>query len=59
MKREWNCVNLNREEADLFRKFLRDAEIAYEPSEMGEFIHFEVFVNEQERTRCDAFLSGF
>lgn len=56
-KKQWNCVNLEADKANGFRKFLGDSGIKYESSEFGNLIHFEVMVGSKEREMCDSYLS--
>lgn len=61
MKRKWMGVNLKKEDAPSFKRFLFEEGISYEPSEMGNrgnLIHFEVFVNPEEMGICNDFIEG-
>ena len=57
MNRNWNSVNLTKQDAYSFRTFLSNNKIRFETSENGNLIHFEVLVNDEERKVCDDFLS--
>lgn len=55
-KRKWMGVNLKKEDAPSFKRFLFEEGINYEPSERGNLIHFEVFVNPEEMGICNDFI---
>ena len=46
--KKWVNVELNREEADVFRAELLSRHIKYEASGCGKLIHFEVLADEEE-----------
>lgn len=48
MLRQWYSIELPREKADLFGKFLKNRKIKFEPSEAYNLIHFECYVTEAE-----------
>lgn len=56
MEKKWLSINLDRAKADALRAFLKMAHIKYEASENWNLIHFEVFVDNDERKRCNEFL---
>lgn len=56
MEKKWLSINLDRVKADALRAFLKMAHIKYEASENWNLIHFEIFVDNDERKRCDEFL---
>lgn len=58
MQKDWKSVNLIKDDADLFRKFLISNEIRFETSGNGSLVHFEVLVDGIEQTACDEFLSN-
>lgn len=53
---QWKNVELNRRDAEEFKKFLRRREIEYEASECYNLIHFEVYLTDEEAEECDKFL---
>ena len=53
----WGNVELLKgKEADSFIRFLKENKIYYEASGAWNYIHFEVRVNEEEKTKCEVFL---
>ena len=56
MSRTWNSVELNRENAEKLRAFLKTEGIRYSPSSCYNLIHFEIEVNEEEFNKVEDFL---
>lgn len=56
MLRKWYSVELNREKADLFNKYLKENEIKFEPSEAYNLIHFECFMTFKELYMANKYL---
>ena len=54
--REWKNVELKKNVADRFKEYCRDMHLKFDPSEAGEYIHFEVLVNEDELRNANEFL---
>lgn len=55
-KRVYKNVELKKDVAGRFKEYCRDMHLKFEPSEVGEYIHFEVFVNEVELCNANEFL---
>lgn len=55
--RKWQNVELNGNDAERFRTFLRESEIKFETSgsEYG-YTHFEVHIDNSEANICNNFL---
>lgn len=49
-KKAWYHLDLTKEKAEILKKFLRQSDIYYEPSENGTLIHFECRMTRME---CD------
>ena len=58
MARKWMGVDIEKETAPQFKRFLFEKGIRYESSENGNLIHFEVFVNSEETSICNDFIGG-
>ena len=56
MTRLWKNVELEREDAEKLKVFLKRSKITYEPSECFNLIHFELYVNSFETQLVDEFL---
>ena len=56
MERHYCNVELNKEDAEKLKAFLKTNGIYFEPSSCYSLIHFEVKVNETERKMVDDFL---
>lgn len=56
MERRYYSVELNKEDAEKLKAFLKSKEIYFEPSSCYNLIHFEVKVNEAELKMVDDFL---
>jgi len=56
MERHYCNVELNKEDAEKLKAFLKTNGIYFEPSSCYNLIHFEVKVNEAERKMVDDFL---
>lgn len=52
----WYSIELSRKHADIFKLYLRNEEIYYEPSEAGLAIHFECHMTEKEYGAASQFL---
>ena len=57
LEKAWYNVELNKEQADIFKDYLRKARVYYEPSEVGLMIHFECLMTREECNFADDFLS--
>lgn len=57
-KRVYKNVELKKDIAGRFKEYCRDMHLKFEPSEAGEYIHFEVFVNKDELRNANEFLSN-
>lgn len=55
---KWMGVDIEKETAPQFKRFLFEKGIRYESSENGNLIHFEVFVNSEETSICNDFIGG-
>lgn len=51
-------VDIEKETAPQFKRFLFEKGIRYESSENENLIHFEVFVNKEEISICNDFIGG-
>jgi hypothetical protein len=56
--RKWVNVELEREEADCFRKYLRSKDIKFETSGAGHLTHFECYMTPEEIKDADGMLEG-
>ena len=56
MKHFYN-VELNKQEADKLKAFLKDNGIYFEPSECYNLIHFEIKADETELEKVNKFLA--
>ena len=54
--RIYKNVELKKDIAGRFKEYCRDMHLKFEPSEAGEYIHFEVLVNEEELRNANEFL---
>lgn len=50
-------VELNKNDADKLRVFLKDNKIKFETSGVGKLIHFEILVNRFEEEKINKFLN--
>ena len=57
-KREYKNVELPKNIAGRFKEYCRDMHLKFEPSEAGEYIHFEVLVNDEELRNANEFLDS-
>lgn len=48
VERKWYSNELRKVYADDFKKYLREQGLKYEPSEVGDYIHFEVYMTLDE-----------
>ena len=55
-KREYKNVELKKDIAGRFKEYCRDMHLKFEPGEAGEYIHFEVLVNDEELRNANRFL---
>lgn len=55
MKKWYNC-ELNREEYEKFRVFLKENGIKYEPSGCGNLVHVEMYMDQYEYEITENFL---
>lgn len=56
--RKWYRVELNREDADKLRRFLKENKIYYEASGCWNLIHFEIKLNMDELAVCNNFVEN-
>ena len=57
--KKWRNVELKKgNESELFRRFLRENGFKYEPSSCFDYIHFEIFCDEEEANVINGFLSN-
>ena len=57
MNKWYGNVDLNKADAEKFRKFLKENSINYEPSDAYPLVHFEVLVDSDEtETKIARFL---
>lgn len=56
MIKKWYSVELSREKADEFNKYLKENDIKFEPSEAYNLIHFECFMNFHELYAANRYL---
>lgn len=56
--RRWMSTELSKTDALLFRACLILEGIKFEPSSAGDLIHFEVFVNDEEKEMCEKCLAA-
>ena len=54
--RIYENVELEKSVAGRFKEYCRDMHLTFETSEVGELIHFEVLVNEEEKRKANEFL---
>ncbi len=57
MERVYKNVELLPNEAEQMKKYLRELAVKFESSAAGEYVHFEILVNEQEAKETNEFLS--
>ena len=55
---KWYSVELNREDADLFNRYLKESNIKFEPSEAYNLIHFECYMTFKELYLAKKWLDG-
>ena len=48
LERKWYSSELRKVYADDFKQYLREHDLKYEPSEVGDYIHFEVYMTLEE-----------
>jgi len=56
--KKWKNVELKEVEAEMFRQFLKENKYKYEPSSCFDYVHFEVFCDEEETDIINGFLSN-
>lgn len=56
--RTWYGVELDEGTAEIFRHYLRERGIRYEPSSAWNLIHFECYMTNEERKAANDFLQG-
>jgi hypothetical protein len=56
MLRKWYSVELNKEKAEVFNRYLKEKEIKFEPSEAYNLIHFECYMTFQELYLANKYL---
>ena len=56
MIRKWYSVELTREKACEFNKYLKDNQIKFEPSEAYNLIHFECYMTFEELYAANRYL---
>ena len=54
----WYSVELNKENAEKLKAFLKENGIYYEPSSCYNLIHFEIKADEAEAEKVNAFLEN-
>lgn len=58
MIKKWYSVELDRKNADLFNRYLKDNGIKFEPSEAYNLIHFECYMTFEELYAANRYLDG-
>ena len=48
LERKWYSSDMRRVYADKFKEYLRGQGLKFEPSENGDYIHFEVYMTLEE-----------
>ena len=56
IERVWYGVELTTDNAEVFKHYLRENSIKYEPSSCYNLIHFEVYMTNDERKAANNFL---
>lgn len=56
--RTWYGVELDEDTAEVFRHYLRERGIRYEPSSAWNLIHFECYMTKDERKAANEFIQG-
>ena len=56
VKRRWYGAEFRRDDAELFKQFLCESSIQYEPSEAGNLIHFELYMTMMELVMVNAWI---
>lgn len=52
----WVRCELPKETADRFKRYCRDNNIKFEPSEMDNHIHFECYMSSSEMAKANEFI---
>lgn len=52
---KWVNIELERDEAEIFKKYLREQGIKYEPSEAYNLIHIESYMTPEQIREADKF----
>lgn len=55
-EKNWYSIELSKKYAGVFKAYLRNADIYYEPSEAGQGTHFECRMTEEEYESASIFL---
>lgn len=53
----WYNVELNKDKAEKFNKYLKENIVVFEPSEAYNLVHFECFMNEEELDKANKYLA--
>lgn len=56
--RTWYSVELTLDNAEIFREYLVNAGIKYEPSSCYNLVHFECYMTKEERKAANEFLQN-
>ena len=56
--KEWYSVELDEDTAEIFRHYLRERGIRYEPSSAWNLVHFECYMTNEERKAANDFIQG-
>lgn len=56
MERKFYGTDLKERHAEPLKKYLKDRDIYFEPSENGDYIHFEVLMTVEELEQVNGFL---
>ena len=54
--KQWYGTEMNKDEAELFKKYLRDRDIPYEASGVCQLIHFECCMTDDEAKAADEWI---
>ena len=56
--RTWKSTELKGNDIGRFKEYCRDMHLKFETSEVGDCIHFEVLVNDEELHNANEFLNN-
>lgn len=56
MEREWYSNELSKEGAELYKQYLRQHDIYFEPSACYDLVHFECLMTQEEARLANVFL---